>query len=167
MPKRFRSAGKKNPVKKPQKWDKVVSAAYLRLLGASQEVAAKQVGVSERAVRNWEQCSWWDAALNEARNRWLSGGDSAAMRGILKALNSDNEYAVMSRWWMERRMPERFAPPTCRIDATVGSKEDSPLIVERRDLESRLERLSVNELRQYRSLVAKMRENPDDEKAEG
>ena len=116
-------------VTQPNDWDKAVSAAYLRLLGASQAVTAKEAGVGERTLRTWETCGWWVNAEAEARSRWLRGGDAAAMRGIQKGLKSDSEYAVMSRWWADRRI-EELKPPNLQVDATVGGVDGGPVRME-------------------------------------
>ena len=128
-PKMRKTAASRDPVRRPVNWDKVISVAYLRLLGASQSVAAEQAGASERSVRSWEACSWWKDALVEARQRWLRGGDAAAMRGLLKALSSETEYATTSRWWADRRIPE-LAPPNQKVDATISGPDGAPLVAE-------------------------------------
>ena len=124
---RKKPAGPKDPVRRPHNWEKAISVAYLRLLGATQEVSAKQAGVGERTLRTWEGCSWWADAIAEARQRWLRGGDAAAMRGLSKALASETEYAATARWWAERRMPE-LKPPKLQVDADVGGKAGAPLV---------------------------------------
>jgi hypothetical protein len=113
-------------VARPNDWDTACSAAYLRLLGATQKQAAEGAGCSVRSIGVWETCSWWADALAEARQRWLRGGDAAAMTGIMKALKDDREYAAMSKYWADRRIPE-LAPPSHKVDATVGGPAGGPL----------------------------------------
>lgn len=128
-------------VKRPAKWDNAVSAAYLRLLGATQEDAAEQVGVVARTVRAWEGSPWWPEAEFEARQRWLKGGDSLARRGLYRGLRSQDDAiaSTNARWWAERRMPE-FAPPKLRHEHT--GEDGGPIEVDlgalREDIARRL-----------------------------
>jgi len=122
MKKAMKNPKKKRETRKPQKWDKCVSAAYLRLLGATQKQAGKQVGVHDDTIHVWEHRPWWPDAVFEARSRWLRGGDAAAMRGLLKAFDDPEEYAQHARWWADRRIPE-MAPPKQRVDSTVSTVE--------------------------------------------
>lgn len=110
----------------PYNWDKAISVAYLRLIGASQEVAAKEAGCSERSVATWEKKSWWPDAQAEARQRWLRGGDAMARRGLLRALSDGNEYAATSRWWADRRIPE-LKPPKVRSE--ISGPDGEPVEV--------------------------------------
>lgn len=102
-------------VARPQKWDQAVSAAYLRILNATQAETAAQIGRADRTVRAWEGSPWWPDAVAEARSRWLAGGDGLAMRGIYRGLKSkdDSVASATARWWAERRVPE-LAPPRSR-----------------------------------------------------
>jgi hypothetical protein len=111
--------------KKPVHWDERVSAAYLRMLGATQKQAAESVGRSERTIFAWEHQASWASALAEARARWLKGCDAAAMRALLKGLQESEQ--ATARWWADRRLPE-LKPPTVRahldVDANVSSKAE-------------------------------------------
>ena len=102
----------KTSCKAPRDWDKAISAAYLRLLGATQETAAKNVGVKERAICRWEGSDWWPQAVAEGRHRWLQTGDSSCMRSLVQDMNRKDD-ATTARWWADRRIPE-FAPPKQR-----------------------------------------------------
>lgn len=118
--KRRKVASDKRHARKPQNWDKAISAAYIRLLGAgapkvTQAFTANQVGVAERTIRNWEAAPWWPKAQAEAKDRWLKGGDASAMRGIHLAMNDPDDHARTARWWAERRMPG-FEPPKVRSE---------------------------------------------------
>ena len=108
------------PSKKPtsNNWDIAISAAYLRLLGATQEEAAEAAGCGVRTIQTWEKCDWWLEATNEARHRWLKGGDALAMKAILQALKDPGEYAHMGRYWADRRIPE-LKPPKQQAEILV------------------------------------------------
>jgi len=110
MPKKNRKRG---GARGPQNWDKVVSAAYLRLLGEPNVDAAKAVGCGERNLRVWQKKPYWKQAVEQARSRWLQGVESGAMRGITEGLSDPQEYATMSRWAAERVIPE-MSPPKQR-----------------------------------------------------
>lgn len=80
--------GDASAVVKPQDWDKAISAAYFRALGASQKVAAEAAGVGERTLRAWESSSWWPEAKREAVARWHVKLTAASRRGLLKAVRA-------------------------------------------------------------------------------
>lgn len=113
--------------KRPANWDKALSAAYLRLLGATQIDAAMHVGVSDRSIRAWEGSKWWPMAVAEARERWLKGGDSECMKKLVADMAGGKDGAITARWWAERRIPE-FAPPKQRV-GFVGD-DGQPLATE-------------------------------------
>ena len=67
--------------------EKMVSVAYLRLLGATQEEAATAAGVGERTVWRWEnERADWPDVVQDARDRWLSGLAGIARDTLLKAI---------------------------------------------------------------------------------
>ena len=71
--------------------EKMVSVAYLRLLGSTQEEAATAAGVGERSVWRWEnERADWPAVVEEARTRWLSGLAGVARETLLKAVRDAN-----------------------------------------------------------------------------
>jgi hypothetical protein len=123
MAPKVKAAEKKRGTKRPQNWDKAISVAYLRLLGATQVDAAERAGVSERVIRDWEISVWWKDAIAEARGRWLRGVESGAMNGILEGLGDPNEYAAMARWAAERILPE-MAPPKHKLEASGVDGKD-------------------------------------------
>ena len=123
--KRVDAAPKPQNVRKPVNWDKAVSVAYLRLLGVTQEKSAQQAGCSKRSIVSWEASKWWPDAMNEARQRWLQGGDQAAMRGLLN--NLVREEPQTCRWWADRRIPE-LSPP--KVKGEFGGGEGTPLSLE-------------------------------------
>ena len=69
------------------KREKMVSAAYLRLLGHTQEDVATSVGVSPRTVWTWEnERADWPEMVELARSRWLSGLAGTARDTLHKAI---------------------------------------------------------------------------------
>lgn len=114
---RKKHARPKVGVQKPRSWDKAVSVALLRLIGATQEAAAQHAGCALRAVTEWEKSFWWKDAMAEARQRWFQGGDQRTMRALYKAL--DESDTGTARWWADRRIPE-LAPPSQRIVGADG-----------------------------------------------
>jgi len=106
------TSGRKAP-KKPHNWEKVVSVAYLRLLGATQEQASISAKVSESTIHDWERSEWWRQAQFEANQRWLSDVDSATRHALLKNVTQRTdikERGNMARYIADRRIPE-FKPP--------------------------------------------------------
>lgn len=83
-------------------WDKLVSAAYLRMLGATQADAATAVGRNARTIRMWEADSeLWANARAEARTRWLTDLTDKARRRLLDSMekpeNGDLALKVLER----------------------------------------------------------------------
>jgi hypothetical protein len=106
-------------------WDKVVSVAYLRLIGHTQAEAAIAAGRSERTIRNWEaDTELWAAAREEANSRWLQATTDAARRTVLKAVarNADLAFRIL-----ERLDPE-LAPPKQRHEH--GGEGGGPIVIE-------------------------------------
>ena len=58
-------------VDKPRDWGKAVSVSYLRLIGQTQELAAKGAGIGVRTLRRYELSKWWPEACREAVDRWM------------------------------------------------------------------------------------------------
>lgn len=117
------TAGSDVTQRRPKHWDKMVSAAYLRMMGSVQKAAAKAVGRSERTIQAWEaDGDTWREARAEARERWLADGDDAARRAVLGSIQAGN--AAMGQWWLERR-DEGFAPPKQKHE--VGGKGGDPI----------------------------------------
>lgn len=115
-----------DPVSKPHSRDKAVSAAYLRLLGHTQEESAESVGVGVRTLIRWEQCSWWPQVEAEATSRWLAGLRGKTM-AALTDLVGEREPATV-RFVAERQIKE-LAPPLQRIrqSGVVGSYDPAEL----------------------------------------
>lgn len=99
---------------RPAHWDKIVSAAYLRMIGQTQKEAAAAVGRCERTIRDWESdAETWEAARSEARSRWLNDAEDAARGAVLSALKGGN--ADIGKWVLER-VDEKLAPPKQRTE---------------------------------------------------
>lgn len=114
--------GKKNgnatsarTIEKPQDWDNVLSASYLRLLGATQEQAAKAVGCDRRTIQIWEASAFWPQATQEATTRWLDGLRGRAMDGLHASVKRDGRLALSV---LERMMSE-LAPPKQQVHLEV------------------------------------------------
>lgn len=103
----------RRPQKRQRDVDKIVSAAYLRMLGSTQAQAAKAVGRSPRTLRRWESASSWAAAREEARRRWLAGLTDAARRTLLDSVRQ-GEDGRLALAVLERLEPE-LAPAVQRI----------------------------------------------------
>lgn len=101
--------------KRPAHWDKRVSAAYLRILGATQADAAKAVARSVRAIRLWEAHDSWPAAQAEARARWLVDLSDASRNALVKAIRAGD--AASARWVLERTEPA-LSPPATKHEHT-------------------------------------------------
>lgn len=111
--KRTRKPAARQESEKPHAhWEKVVSAAYLRMIGATQKEAAAAVGRSERSIRDWESNEeLWTRARVVARSRWLNDAEDAARGAVLKSLRAGN--ADMGLRLLER-LDEDLAPPKVR-----------------------------------------------------
>jgi len=98
---------------RPSNWPKRVSAAYLRLIGATQVVAAEAEGVSDRTIRSWESHPSWPEAQAEARSLWLDKVSDAARATLHRSIKAGD--AQSARWLLER-VAEELGPPIARID---------------------------------------------------
>lgn len=129
---------------RPADWDKAVSAAYMRLLGASQEASAKGVGLSRRTLIRYEASDWWPDAQAEADRRWLADVTAATKARLLQTLRESDDLGGLLRV-AERLIPDLRPGPT-QHDVTVTIQqriqELSP------DELERLEQLPDDELRQ-------------------
>lgn len=112
-------------VSAPAEWDKAVSCAYLRMMGASQEKAAKGAGVGERTLARWEGCPWWPQAREEARSRWCNDlVDASRARLITSIRNGDTERAVQV---LERMDPDFKPMPTeIHVKGLIGVVQSLP-----------------------------------------
>ena len=108
-------SGSDAAVKRPKDWDKWVSAAYLRILGATQIEAAKGVGRSERTLQRWEEDrEAWQAARREAEDRWLVEVRDASRRSVLKAAGRNAEMGLK----ILERLDPALAPPRQKLEHT-------------------------------------------------
>jgi len=123
---------------RPSNWDKRVSAAYLRIMGATQKRAAKSVGVSERTVWTWEQHASWADARAEARVRWLDEAADTARGALLRGLQNDDQ--ASARWLLER-VDAALSGPVQRHELT--GKDGAPIAIDLEDLRDRLTRRLV------------------------
>jgi len=108
-----KTQGKRKIPKKPHNWDKAVSVAYLRLIGATQEQASISAKIAESTIYDWERSAWWKDAQFEANQRWLSEVDSATRHALLRNVvqaTDIKERGNMARYIADRRIPE-FKPP--------------------------------------------------------
>lgn len=113
-------AGKVTPPsgrqKRPRYWDKMVSAAYLRMMGATQAECAKSVGRSRRTIQLWESdTETWAQARAEASERWLAEATDAARRAVLaevRAGNAEFGFRILER------VDRRLAPPKQKHEHT-------------------------------------------------
>ena len=101
-------AGKDAAAKRPPQWDKRLSAAYLRILGASQADTAKAEGVCERTIWGWEHDPTWPKAEAEAATRWLNDTTAASRKTILESIRQGD--VTSARWVLERTVPELMPP---------------------------------------------------------
>jgi len=106
-----RSSDEGDPVGSPRDPDKALSAAFLRMLGHTQVETASAVGVSERSIVLWEQCSWWADMKRIARDRWLSGLEAKARRTLLKGADEDPAIALK----IIERLDVRLLPPKQQV----------------------------------------------------
>ena len=104
-------AGILNAVGKPRDWDKAVSAAYLRLIGRSQEEAAKHAGVGERTLQRYEVSEWWPQACREAESRWLKGLVFISQQTLFKAIEAGDANLAFR---VTERHIKALAPPSQR-----------------------------------------------------
>lgn len=95
-------------VKKPQSWDKAVSAAYFRIQGAPQRVAAEAAGCGARTLRAWEASPWWPEAQREAATRWRTKLAEASRRTLIKAVRGGRADLALS---VLERVDPSLAPP--------------------------------------------------------
>jgi transcriptional regulator with XRE-family HTH domain len=104
-------------LKRPAFWEKRVIAAYLRLLGATQEATAGAINRSKRTVQYWESDkSAWKLAQEEAAERWLDDLTNAARKTVLEAIRAGDSQLAMAI--LERRVPE-LAPPKSRVEVSI------------------------------------------------
>jgi hypothetical protein len=102
---------------KPQDWDKVVSAAYLRVLGQTQSQVAEVVGCDRATLSRWEHAEFWPVAVAEACDRWIDD------KLIGKAM-SGLEAAVMAEGGLAMTVLERLVPRLAPLASKLNIKQD-------------------------------------------
>lgn len=102
-------------------------ATLIASVGCDRETAAKYVGCS---LQQLNATAYGDPAFAEQMRRAEAGCELAHMRNIQQASRDERHWRA-SVWWLERRLPERYA----RRDAGA---------VGRRDLASFLAKLSAD-----------------------
>ncbi len=125
MVKRQISAPDESQKTRPAHWDKRVSAAYLRILGATQAEAARAVGRSARTIRLWESDPSWADARREAEERWLVDLKDASRRAVLQAVREGNAQIGLA---LLERLDERLAPPKQRHEH--AGPDGGPIAIE-------------------------------------
>lgn len=104
-------------VRKPHDWEKATSAAFLRILGATQQEAADSVGVARQTVVKWEHSEWWPEAMDDAKQRWLAGLHAKARVSVENGLQDDARLAFMV---LERLEPTLH--PKAALEVSGGEK---------------------------------------------
>jgi hypothetical protein len=103
-----KAAARKESGSQHRHWDKVVSAAYLRMMGQTQAEAAASVGRSERTIWGWENDpELWSAARAEAEDRWMADTIDRARQTVHKAAGRIPDLAFK----LLERTDARLAPP--------------------------------------------------------
>ncbi len=102
-----------DPVAAPRDREVALSAAYLRLLGHTQQEAANAAGLDPRTIGRWEASSWWPDIVREAGDRWLAGAIGKARRALLEALGQPDGPLALKV--LERTVPE-LAPVSQRVE---------------------------------------------------
>ena len=93
----------------PVHWERHILAAYLRMMGSTQEQAARAVGRSVRTIRDWEADKvHWNLAREEAKGRWLTELMDASRVSLLQTIRAgDGELSFR----VLERTDEALAPP--------------------------------------------------------
>lgn len=120
----------------PRYWEKRVAAAYLRMMGLTQEDAAHAVGRHKRRVAEWEsEKDTWALAREEARRRWLGELTDAARSTLLKTIR-DGANGLLALQVLER-LDEDLAPAKQRHDVNLEGVGLSALLAQARHLPER------------------------------
>lgn len=81
-------------VARPNDVEQATSAAFLRLLGATQQEAADAVGVGRVQISKWENSEWWPSIVESAKSRWLDGLAAKARSSVEAAIPDDARLAL-------------------------------------------------------------------------
>lgn len=82
-------SGSRKKISRPRSWRSAVQAAAMRIVGGTQEEAAKAATVSVRTLRRWEDAEWWPEALRDAEEDWLKGVMQKARAAITDGLEAE------------------------------------------------------------------------------
>jgi len=115
----------------------MVAAAYLRIMGATQEAAASSVGRSAKTIYNWEQDERWREAREEAADRWMCDLTDASRKAVLDSVCKGNAYMGLS---ILERVDARLAPAKQRLEHSGGVAVE--LGQARREVEKGLEEIA-------------------------
>lgn len=97
-----------NETKPPTRyWDKRVAAAYLRMMGHTQEEVGASVGRHPDTIGGWEKHETWPLARAEARDRWMADAEDASRQAVLGSIRLGN--AELGKWFLERTV-DQLAP---------------------------------------------------------
>lgn len=106
-------AKSRDTIQKPHDIEKATSAAYLRLMGATQEQAGKAVGVARQTVVKWEASDFWPSAVETAKSRWLAGLAAKARASVETAIPDDARLAFSV---LERLEPALNPKATVQVE---------------------------------------------------
>ncbi len=117
--------------------------AYLRLVGLTQEKAAKAAGIGERTLRRYELCEWWPEACREAVDRWMHQLEIEARSTVMQAVKEGD---VATAWKVLERIDRRLAPPrqlhgvehSGDLTRSVREMSDEELLARARQLANRV-----------------------------
>ncbi len=118
-------------VEKPRDWDKAVSVSYLRLIGQTQENAAKGAGIGVRTLRRYELSDWWPEACSEAVDRWMQQLEIEARTTVMTAVKEGDVITAMK---VLERLDRRLAPPR-QLHGVAHSGEVTTFVREMSDEE--------------------------------
>jgi hypothetical protein len=92
--------------------EKQILCAYLRMMGSTQEAAAKAVGRSERTIRLWEKQPTWPQVREVARKRWMSDLTDASRQALLASIRGGAGDLALK---VLERVDSDLAPPAQRL----------------------------------------------------
>jgi len=111
--KRRRTARPPKGVAKPRNWEKCILAAYMIGLNKSADEAAVYAGCSSSSIADWKKSPWWQDAIDEGHNRWLSEFRGDCKYRLSMSLMDPDQYAQTARWGADR-VVKGLEPPTVR-----------------------------------------------------
>ena len=121
-------AGLGDSVAEPKDRDKALSAAYLRIIGHTQEEAAAGANCGARSLRRWEAQPWWPEILVEAGSRWLSGLTAKARGTLLNDMDAALALKILERLIPELAPAKRHVEHGGSIETGVAKLSDEELV---------------------------------------